>query len=225
MTDEETQRFTAALQTACDALDIAITEEQIALCARHAALVLETNTHTNLTRITEPEAMALKHYADSLTAFLVLPKLPRGASVCDVGTGAGYPGVPMKILRPDLKLTLLDSLNKRIVFLEESCHTLGLENVTCRHARAEEVKDARFDLVVARAVAALPKLLPWTSRLVKPGGRLVLLKGPDMDAELKEGASVAKKLGLQLQESKQITLPDSEHSGRTLVVYSSSVAR
>ena len=111
------------------------------------------------------------------------------------------------------------------VVLEESCRALGLENVTCRHARAEEVKDARFDLVAARAVAALPKLLPWIARLVKPGGRLVLLKGPDMDAELKEGASVAKKLGLQLQESKQITLPDSERSGRTLVVYSSSPTR
>lgn len=225
MTEDETKRFSAALKEACTALDIAITEDQIALCARHAALVLETNTHTNLTRITEPEAMALKHYADSLTAFLALPRLARGASVCDVGTGAGYPGVPLKILRPDLKLTLLDSLNKRVVFLEESCRTLGLENVTCRHARAEEVKDARFDVVVARAVAALPKLLPWTSRLVKPGGRLLLLKGPDMDTELQEGASVAKRLGLHLQDAKEITLPDAERSGRTLVVYSSSPGR
>ncbi|MGC4044079.1 MAG: 16S rRNA (guanine(527)-N(7))-methyltransferase RsmG [Armatimonas sp.] len=219
MTDDETRRFCETLSAACEALGIAITEEQVALCARHAALVLETNTHTNLTRITEPEAMALKHYADSLTAFLVLPKLARGASVCDVGTGAGYPGVPMKILRPDLKLTLLDSLNKRVVFLDESCRALGLENVTCRHARAEEVKDARFDVVAARAVAALPKLLPWITRLLKPGGRLVLLKGPDMTAELREATPIAKKFGLQLQEAKEINLPDPENSGRTLIVY------
>jgi 16S rRNA (guanine527-N7)-methyltransferase len=219
VTDDERQRFGEALRSACEALGLAISEEQIALCAWHAALVRETNEHTNLTRITEPEAMALKHYADSLTAFLVLPKLVRGSSVCDVGTGAGYPGVPMKILRPDLRLTLLDSLNKRVMFLEESCRTLGLEDITCRHARAEEVKDARFDVVIARAVAALPKFLPWTARLLAPGGRLVLLKGPNMAAELAEAAPVAKRLGLRQQETRELTLPDAEHSGRTLVVY------
>jgi 16S rRNA (guanine527-N7)-methyltransferase len=219
VTEEEAARFIEALNRACEALGLALSEEQALLCAHHAALVRETNAHTNLTRITEPEAMAMKHYADSLTAFLALPGLARGATVCDVGTGAGYPGVPMKILRPDLELTLLDSLNKRVVFLEESCHALGLTGVTCRHARAEEVKDARFTVVVARAVAALPKLLPWTARLLQPGGRLLLLKGPDMATELAEAAPTAKRLGLRLIEARQLTLPDAEGSGRTLVVY------
>ncbi len=211
--------FLATLLKACEALGISLTDEQAALCARHAMLVCETNAHTNLTRITEPEAMALKHYADSLTAFLVLPRLARGASVCDVGTGAGFPGVPMKILRPDLALTLLDSSSKRVAFLSGACESLGWSDVTCLHARAEETKGRTYDVVVARAVAALPKLLPWTERLLAPGGRLALLKGPDLDSELADAAPLARKLGLTLIENKKLTLPDPESSGRTLVVY------
>ena len=126
VTNEETGRFLEALlKDACAALEIPLTDEQAALCARHAALVLETNAHTNLTRITEPEAMALKHYADSLTALIAVSDLKPGASVCDVGTGAGYPGVPLKIVRPDIKLTLLDSLNKRVRFNQEAAKLWG----------------------------------------------------------------------------------------------------
>ena len=219
MTDEETGRFLEALLDACAALEIPLTDEQAALCARHASLVLETNAHTNLTRITEPEAMALKHYADSLTALIAVSDLKPGASVCDVGTGAGYPGVPLKIVRPDIKLTLLDSLNKRVRFNQESCKTLGLENVTCLHSRAEESKEKKYDLVVARAVAAMPKLLGWCAGLVAPGGRLLALKGPDVLDELAEARPLAQKLGLTLVSSRALTLPDDEGSGRTLVMY------
>jgi 16S rRNA (guanine527-N7)-methyltransferase len=219
VTDEETERFLEALKDACAALEIPLTDEQAALTARHAALVLETNAHTNLTRITEPEAMALKHYADSLTAFIAVSDLKSGASVCDVGTGAGYPGVPLKIVRPDIKLTLLDSLNKRVRFNQESCAALGLENVTCLHARAEEAKGRKYELVVARAVAAMPKLLGWCAGLVAPGGRLLALKGPDVLDELSEARPLAQKLGLTLVSSRSLTLPDDERSGRTLVVY------
>jgi 16S rRNA (guanine527-N7)-methyltransferase len=219
VTSADQEVFLETLSQACEALGLALTAEQARLCAHHAALVCETNAHTNLTRITEPEAMALKHYADSLTAFLVLPRLARGASVCDIGTGAGFPGVPMKVLRPDLKLTLLDSSSKRVAFLTEVCNALGWDDVTCLHARAEETKGRTYDVVVARAVAALPKLLPWTHKLIAPGGRLALLKGPDLETELAEAAPLARKLGLTLLENKKLTLPDPEHSGRTLVVY------
>ena len=125
----------------------------------------------------------------------------------------------MKIVRPDIKLTLLDSGSKRVRFLEASCAALGLENVMCLHARADEAKGRTFDLVVARAVAAMPKLLPWCANLVAPGGRLLALKGPDVLDELAEARPIAQKLGLTLISSRSLTLPDDEGSGRTLVVY------
>lgn len=216
--------FSLALTQATQALGLSLTEAQRAQCARFAALVVETNQTLNLTRITEPEAMAIKHFADSLTLLLAVPDLHPGARVCDVGTGAGFPGVPLKIVRPDLKLTLVDSLRKRLTFIEGALTTLEIPDVALIHSRAEDLHGSprigggggkRFDLVTARAVAAMPKLLSWCGALVAPGGRFVAMKGP----EAEDDAGAAAKYGLVREKTLPLTLPDAEASQRTLVVY------
>ncbi|WP_395093857.1 16S rRNA (guanine(527)-N(7))-methyltransferase RsmG [Armatimonas sp.] len=209
------QVFLAALKTATEAIKVPLTDEQAAQCAHFAALVVETNQTLNLTRITEPEAMAVKHFADSLTLLLAILELKHGARVCDVGTGAGFPGVPLKIVRPDLQLTLVDSLRKRLSFLESALETLEIPNVTLIHTRAEELKNARFDLVTARAVAALPKLIGWCAPLVKPGGLFVAMKG----VEVEDDEGVAAKFGLTLIRQIELTLPDRESSRRNVLVW------
>lgn len=211
----DTERFLFALHEAATALELPLTEAQAAQCAHFAALVVETNRSLNLTRITEPEAMAVKHFADSLTLLKAVPELKSGASLCDVGTGAGFPGVPLKIVRPDLSLTLVDSLRKRLTFLEGALTTLGIPEVRLIHTRAEALQNARFDLVTARAVAALPKLLGWCGPLVKPGGQFVALKG----AEVEDDEGMARKLGLRRERHLPLTLPDPEGSQRNVLVY------
>ena len=211
----DTQLFLATLKQATEAIDLPLTEAQAAQCAHFAALVVETNQTLNLTRITEPEAMAVKHFADSLTLLKAVPELRQKATVCDVGTGAGFPGVPLKIVRPDVQLTLVDSLRKRLKFLESALATLEIPDVTLIHTRAEELKNARFDLVTARAVAALPKLISWCGPLVKPGGLFVAMKG----AELENDEGMAAKFGLTFLRQLEITLPDAESSRRNLVVW------
>lgn len=207
--------FREALAAATDAIGVPLTESQMAQCAHFATLVVETNQTLNLTRITEPEAMAIKHFADSLTLLKAVPELKQGARVCDVGTGAGFPGVPLKIARPDLQLTLVDSLRKRLNFLGGALQTLGIEDVTLIHTRAEELKDARFDLVTARAVAPLPKLIGWCAPLVKPGGLFVAMKG----ADLEEDEGTAAKFGLTFRNHIELTLPDAEGSRRNLLAW------
>lgn len=207
--------FLAALKTATEAIGVPLSESQAAQCAHFAALVVETNQTLNLTRITEPEAMAIKHFADSLTLLKIIPELKTGARVCDVGTGAGFPGVPLKLARPDLQLTLVDSLRKRLTFLEGALKTLEIPDVTLIHTRAEELKNARFDLVTARAVAALPKLITWCAPLVKPGGYFVAMKG----AELEDEEGTAAKFGLTRLKHLELILPDSEGSRRNLLLW------
>ena len=211
----DTPLFLAALKQATEAIELPLTEAQAAQCAHFAALVVETNQTLNLTRITEPEAMAIKHFADSLTLLKAVPELRQKATVCDVGTGAGFPGVPLKIVRPDVQLTLVDSLRKRLKFLESALETLEIPDVTLIHTRAEELKNARFDLVTARAVAALPKLIGWCGPLVKPGGYFVAMKG----AEIEDDEGMAAKLGLTFLRQLEITLPDAESSRRNLAVW------
>lgn len=154
--------------------------------------LVETNAHMNLTAITEPEEIWAKHFLDS-AVLLKKVSLPLGASCIDVGTGAGFPGMVLAILRPDLQVTLLDSLQKRIGFLEHTAELLGLGNVRCVHARAEDaaqnpVYREQFDLATARAVAALPVLSEYCLPFVKIGGRFAAMKGPSEAAETAETA-------------------------------------
>lgn len=185
------------------------TPEQADRLEIYARLLVEWNQKMNLTAITDPVGIAVKHFADSLT---VAPLLPAGAfRLIDVGTGAGFPGVPLALLRPDCRLTLLDSLNKRLVFLEEVCRQLALP-VTLIHARAEEGgrrPDLReqYDVAVARAVAAMPVLCEYCLPFVRVGGRFLALKGPDADRERAEASRGIGVLGGKVAAVTAFSLP------------------
>lgn len=179
------------------------------LCAYYH-LLIEWNEKMNLTALTEPEDVALKHFADSLM-LLEYVAIPDGASVIDVGTGAGFPGLVLKIARPDIRLTLLDSLNKRLVFLEEVCEQLALDGVEIVHARAEdgartELRDS-FDFAVSRAVAPLNILAEYTLPYVKVGGELAAMKGKDADAELFAAQGAISALSGEIMRSDTFILP------------------
>jgi 16S rRNA (guanine(527)-N(7))-methyltransferase GidB len=223
--------FTDTLTRAADALSVPLTDAQRAACLRFARLLLSANEHVNLTRITAPAEMAVKHFADSLTALVAVPDLAEGARVADVGTGAGFPGVVLKIARPDLRIVLIDSLAKRLSFLEGIVADLGLENVSLVHARAEDagrdpnLRD-RCDLVTARAVAALPTLLEWCGPLAAPGGgRFLAMKAGGVDAERDAAGPAARALHLRLMRDLALELPavpgaeDAASGSRRLLVY------
>ena len=185
------------------------TEEQLLQFDRYAELLVEWNKRMNLTAITEPDEMIRKHFLDS-AVLLSYVSLPKNAAVIDVGTGAGFPSVPCTILRPDLKLTLLDSLNKRITFLSALCSALGIP-AECVHARAEEggrmpSLREQFDLATARAVAHLRELSEYCLPFVKVGGLFAALKGPDLEEELSEAKSAIRLLGGRIEQVKEYNL-------------------
>lgn len=186
---------------------------------QYCTLLLDWNTRMNLTAIRDPREVAVKHFIDSLLP-LTQVELPQGASLIDVGTGAGFPGLPMKLARPDLDLTLLDSLAKRLTFLEEVCTRLGVEARRV-HLRAEEAGRSpdfreRFDLATSRAVANLASLAEYCLPLVKVGGSLLALKGSSGHREAEEAAHAVALCGGQITQVLDATLPGGD--ARTLVV-------
>lgn len=171
----------------------------------------EKNKVMNLTAISGKEDVARLHFLDS-AALLKYTEL-RGKCVIDVGTGAGFPGLVLKIAEPETELTLLDSLNKRIDFLRETCELLDLNDVTCIHARAEEApEDYRegFDVAVSRAVSYLPQLCELCLPLVKVGGVFVAMKGPDCGNEVNEAKPAIGKLGGKLRCVETYTVPGTD---------------
>ena len=177
--------------------------------------LVEWNEKFNLTAITARKDVDVKHFADSVSAEKYFPK---GASVVDVGSGAGFPAIPLKIVRPDLDVTMLDSLQKRVNFLLSTLAVLDIEG-RAYHMRAEEAAytDMResFDVATARAVANIKLLVQYLLPLVKVGGRAVLYKGGDVDAELKEAAPAIKALGGMVTLTARC---DFEGMGRTIIV-------
>lgn len=195
-------------------------ERQLSLLDRYAAYLVEWNEKINLTAITDPKEICIKHFLDSFL-FLDAVPLPEGASVIDVGTGAGFPSVPCKILRPDLSMTLLDSLNKRVQFLSGLSEHLEMET-RCIHARAEEAgKKAElresFDCATARAVAHLRELSEYCLPFVKPGGYFVALKGYDIEQELEEAKKAIKLMGGKILEVKKYELPEGNRRGIVII--------
>ena len=186
---------------------------------RYGELLLETNKVMNLTAITEPKDVATLHFLDS-AALLTLADL-KGKTVVDVGTGAGFPGMPMKILEPSIQLTLLDSLGKRITFLQEVCDNLGLTDVQCVHARAEEFAAEHrqsFDFAVSRAVANLSVLGELCLPLVKTGGYFLSMKSVESGQELEAAKKAIQILGGRVERTADYQIPGTDVTHRVIFI-------
>lgn len=197
---------------------LSFTEEQLAQFTRYYELLVETNKVMNLTAITEPEEVAVKHMVDSLLAF---EAAMAGKILVDVGTGAGFPGVPLKIYCPSLKVTLVDSLGKRLRFLEQVISELGLKGIRCEHLRAEDAgrnkrHREQYDYVTARAVARLSVLSEYCLPLAKKGGQFIALKGSRYAEEIDEGEAAVKILGGKIISAEPVKLPGLD-DGRAII--------
>ncbi|MBR1376503.1 MAG: 16S rRNA (guanine(527)-N(7))-methyltransferase RsmG [Bacilli bacterium] len=199
-------------------LGIKINEEKLNKLERYYELLVEWNEKMNLTGITKKEDVYLKHFYDSLTLIKIVD-LNSIQTLCDIGTGAGFPGLVIKIVFPSIKITLVDSLNKRITFLNEVIKELKLEKIDTIHARIEEygVKNRElYDLVVARAVASLPMLLEYAIPLVKVNGYFVAMKGNN--DEFNSINNCLKKLNIRIDNNISFQLPY-ENSNRLLILF------
>lgn len=188
-----------------------LTREQIAAMDTYYRLLLEWNEKINLTAITEPNEVAVKHMIDSLSCYRE-DIFTAAARIVDVGTGAGFPGIPLKIFQPDIELILMDSLNKRLNFLREVADGLGLQEVTFVHARAEEAgknKQHRefYDIAVSRAVARLNVLCELCLPMVKVGGWFIALKGAQYEDEIREAVKALSILGGKVEDIQPVSLP------------------
>ena len=184
-----------------------------------AGRLLEKNRVMNLTAITEPKDVATLHLLDC-AALLTLSDF-RGKSVVDVGTGAGFPGMVLRIMEPDFDLTLLDSLGKRIDWLAETCAAMGLDRVACVHARAEEFAAQhrqQYDMATSRAVAALPLLCELALPLVKPGGCFLAMKSVDSDDEIQSARGAMGQLGGKLESIRDYAIPGTAVTHRLVVI-------
>lgn len=199
------------------AMGIAVSERAAASMAAYWDRVVEANRAMNLTRITEPDAACADHFLDSLAPLLWDDELlPRGASLLDVGTGAGFPGVPLALARPDLRVTLIDARRKKIDFVRDALSEVGREDVRCEHVRAEDMS-GRFDVVAARAVAALPALCALVLPRLARGGRAILWKGPAADAEWREAEAFCRPHRAALR-SLAYDIPGVERDRRLVIV-------
>lgn len=199
-------------------LNISITKENLASLAKYKDLLVEYNKKFNLTAIKSDEEIYLKHFYDSLTLIKAY-SLNGNLKLLDIGTGAGFPGLVLKIFYPDLELTLLDSNHKKIAFLEVVIKELNLKNVTCINSRAENLpKTYReyFDIVTSRAVAHLRILLELSIPYLKVGGKLIAMKGLS-EEEIKESAKILEKLDSTIVDTIKFNLPI-EGSNRSLVI-------
>lgn len=205
------QKVKARLEAGLAAMGAPCGGEQIERLLRYHEMLMDWNTRIDLTAVLDPVEMTDRHYLDS-AAPLGLGLIRQGARIADVGTGAGFPGVPLAILRPDLEVTLIDALRKRVDFLQAVIDELGL-NARAVHMRAEDAgKSAAhremYDLAVSRAVAATPVLLELMLPLVRVGGRAIAWKGPGVQAELEQGRRAAHLLGGHIEGLQEAPIPD-----------------
>jgi 16S rRNA (guanine527-N7)-methyltransferase len=199
---------------------IDISDEQKNKFRIYAQFLTEWNEKINLTAVTSPDGIAVKHFLDSVL-LLKYCDIPYGENVIDVGTGAGFPGVPIKIMRPDINLVLLDSLNKRLVFLSELLKAVGI-SAELVHARAEEAGRQegyrmKFGFATARAVASMPVLCEYCLPFLKKGGIFAAMKGPNVEPELKEAEKAVSLLGCKIEKDCFYTLPSGEKRSVVLI--------
>ncbi len=215
----EIEKFEEILRTYLKKIDIELSKKQIEQFYTYMNLLLEWNEKINLTAITEPEEVILKHFVDSLTISAYIKK---GSKLVDMGTGAGFPGIPLKILRDDIEITLVDSLNKRINFLNEVIKELELREISTVHARAEEFGQnkkyrEKFDIATSRAVANLSTLSEYLVPLVKLEGKIICMKGSEVKEEVENAKNAIKILGGKMEKEESFNLPNSDMK-RNLVI-------
>ncbi len=209
------------LEDGCQAFGVTLTDKQIEQFEKYYELLVEWNKVMNLTGITEFDEVMQKHFVDSAAAAKYV-EMEKVNSLIDVGTGAGFPGIPLKIVYPHIQVTLLDSLNKRIKFLEEVVDNLGLTGIETVHGRAEDAaKKAeyreQFDLSVSRAVANLASLTEYCLPFVKVGGKFVSYKSVSVDEEITQSKKAVYVLGGEIGKVEKFNLPESNME-RALVI-------
>lgn len=206
------QEWIQQIQNEANELHISLSREQTEQFFNYMQLILEWNEKINLTAITEPTEILQKHFIDSLTIY---PYLTEKRTIIDVGTGAGFPGIPLKIVNPNHTVVLLDSLNKRLNFLQEVIKQLKLKKIETIHARAEEgAKNKQyremFDIATSRAVAPLNILVEYLLPFVKLGGRCIAMKGNNTKEEIQNSQKAIEILGGQIEKVEEFRLPNSE---------------
>lgn len=215
----EFEIFSEELEIKAKQIEIELTKEQIEKYYNYMNLLLEWNEKINLTAIIEPREVILKHFVDSLT---IAKYIKDDEKLIDVGTGAGFPGIPLSIVKENTDIVLLDSLNKRINFLEEVKENLKLENVTTIHGRAEEFgknknEREKYDIATSRAVASLNILLEYLLPLVMVGGRAICMKGSNIE-EIENAKNALEILGGKIEKIEEITLPNSDIKRNIIIV-------
>ena len=210
-------------RTAVLEMGLELNEKQMAQYARYYELLVEWNEKINLTAITERDEVYLKHFYDSITLGLHTGVLEGEITLCDVGAGAGFPSIPLKIAFPNIKVTIVDSLNKRINFLELLFKELGLEGVRCYHDRAETFGQnaehrATYDIVTARAVARMSVLSELCVPLVKKGGYFVAMKAASSQEELDDAKAAIATLGGKVGEDYAFELPKEEGERHIILI-------
>ena len=215
----EFEIFSEELENAAKQIEIELTKKQIEKFYNYMNLLLEWNEKINLTAIIEPREVILKHFVDSLT---IAKYIKENEKLIDVGTGAGFPGIPLSIVKENTDIVLLDSLNKRINFLEEIKQNLKLKNITTIHGRAEEFgknknEREKYDIATSRAVASLNILLEYLLPLVKVGGRAICMKGSNIE-EVENAKNALEILGGKIEKIEEITLPNSDIKRNIIIV-------
>lgn len=212
--------FKEEMEINLKALGLELKDEQIKNFYDFMNLLIEKNKVMNLTGITEPKEVVLKHFIDSLT---ILKYIDKNDIVIDVGTGAGFPGLPLKIADNSLEMTLLDSLNKRINFLNEVIENTSLDKIKTIHGRAEDFGKnieyrEKYDIATSRAVAPTNILLEYMMPFVKVGGKCICMKGSNCDDEIEDAKNAIKILGGKIEKIEKFNLPNSDNNRTILII-------
>lgn len=210
------------LRIGAQELGIELNDGQLEKFERYAEILVETNRKLNLTRITDPRDIVTHHYLDSLTC-LAAANVPGGSKCIDIGTGAGFPGIPIAIARPDLDLTLMDSVKKKLDFIKRAAENIGLDNVQLVNLRAEDAgRDARYreqyDIAWARAVSEMKVLAELCLPLVRVGGHFVAQKSSDVDEEICSARPIIGQLGAKVERDLRIQVPGTDIVRRLIVL-------
>lgn len=216
----EKEEWKKTLKKQCEELAIELNEAKQEQFYNYMELLQKWNENINLTAITEPEEVLQKHFVDSLT---IMPYIKKNEKVIDVGTGAGFPGIPLKIAEEEVEVTLLDALNKRLNFLNEVIQVLELSKIKTVHLRAEEAgknKDLRekFNVSVSRAVAPLSTLVEYLLPLVKVNGKCICMKGSNIEEEIVNSQKAIEILGGKIEKIEEFTLPNSEIKRNIIII-------